>query len=124
MAGDLIPADVRDFIIQYIVSVAQLEALILLRANPDRGWDVPSVARRLYTDEDSIAQVLSKLTRDGFLKSDGASYRYDCDDARRMAVDRVVETYAKQLISVTKLIHAQPDRIRQFADAFKFRKDR
>jgi len=124
MPDSLIPDDVRDFIIQYIVSVAQLEALILLRANPDERWDVRAVAKRLYTDESSIAQALSKLTQDGLLTCDGALYRYDRDDPRRLAVDRVVATYAKQLISVTKLIHAQPDRIRQFADAFKFRKDR
>lgn len=40
MAGDLIPDDVREFVIRHIESVAQLEALLLLRANPDRAWDV------------------------------------------------------------------------------------
>ena len=39
-------------------------------------------------------------------------------------VDRTAETYRRQLIAVTNMIHAKPRRIRQFADAFKFKKDR
>jgi hypothetical protein len=39
-------------------------------------------------------------------------------------IDRLAESYAKQLIPITNLIHGKPRRIRQFADAFKFRKDR
>ena len=39
-------------------------------------------------------------------------------------IDRLADSYAKQLIPITNMIHSKPRRIRQFADAFKFRKDR
>jgi hypothetical protein len=39
-------------------------------------------------------------------------------------VDRLADAYAKHLIPVTNMIHAKPRRIREFADAFRFRKDR
>jgi hypothetical protein len=35
----------------------------------------------------------------------------------------VAALYAANLIPVTNLIHAKPSRIREFADAFKLRKD-
>ena len=124
MPSDLIPDDVREFIIRHIDSVAQFEALMLLRGSADQQWDVPAVAKRLYTSEEVAAEALGRLTDDGFLKLENESYRYTCDPERRAAVDRAAAVYARQLISVTRLIHAQPRRIRQFADAFRFRKDR
>ena len=43
MADDPIPADLRDFILRYIDSVAHLEALLLLRANPETAWQAAAV---------------------------------------------------------------------------------
>ena len=51
MVDDGIPAELRDFIAKSIDSVAQLEALLLLRANPETSWDVVQLARRLYVNE-------------------------------------------------------------------------
>ena len=47
MADDAIPDGVRDFVLRHIDSVAQLEALLLLRANSNENWDVPRAAARL-----------------------------------------------------------------------------
>lgn len=38
-------------------------------------------------------------------------------------VDELVGLYGRLLIPITNLVHAKPRRIRQFADAFRFRKD-
>ena len=35
----------------------------------------------------------------------------------------LAEHYKRHLIPITNLIHAKPRRIRQFADAFKLKKD-
>jgi hypothetical protein len=52
-------------------------------------------------------------------------YRYDgATPKQRSLVDRLAALYSRHLISVTKLIHAKPRRIRQFADAFRLRKER
>ena len=122
---DPIPADIQDFIVRHIDSVAQLEALLLLRRNPGADWTIERVAQRLYADEQEIADVLARLVADGLVRVTDAAYCYDCASAEQSTVvDRLAEVYARQLIPVTNMIHAKPRRIREFADAFKFRKDR
>ena len=39
-------------------------------------------------------------------------------------IDRVAETYTRQLVDITNLIHSKTSKkAQQFADAFKWRKD-
>jgi hypothetical protein len=125
MADDPIPADLREFILRFIDSVAHLEALLLLRASPESPWDAPVVAQRLYTTEKQAAELLAQLCEDGLLVCENNLYRYGRPSTETVAmIDRLAESYAKHLIPVTNLIHGKPRRIRQFADAFKFRKGR
>jgi hypothetical protein len=125
MADQVIPDDVRDFILRHIDSVAQLEALLLLRHAPDETWEVTKVAARLYTEEKEVSDLLGRLCADGLLSCDDKLYRYAPATAeQRESVDRLAETYSRHLIPVTNMIHAKPRRIREFADAFRFRKER
>jgi hypothetical protein len=124
MGDELIPADVRDFIIRHIDSVAQWEALLLLRANPGDAWDVRKIARRLYTGENEIARLLAQLCHDGLLTVNDGTYRYEGGSPeQREIVDRLAAIYSRHLIPVTNMIHGKPGRIRKFAEAFKFRKE-
>jgi hypothetical protein len=125
MTDSPIPADIQDFIIRHIDSVTQLEALLLLRSNLDETWDSSATAKRLYTSEQEVAEALALLCHDGLLSVSEGTYRYDCATPKqRDLVDRLAMIYSRQLISVTNVIHAKPRRIRQFADAFRLRKDR
>jgi hypothetical protein len=125
MADDPIPADLRDFILRFIDSVAHLEALLLLRASPQTTWEPPAVAARLYTSAEQAGEVLAQLCTERLLVCENGQYRYDGQSPEHIAIiDRLADSYAKQLIPITNLIHSKPRRIRQFADAFKFRKDR
>jgi hypothetical protein len=124
MADEPIPSDVQELILRHIDSVAQLEALLLLRENPAETWDVGKTAKRLYASEAEIADVLARLCGDGLLSCTEGVYRYDGGTHLRDSIDRLAQVYARHLIAVTNMIHAKPRRIRQFADAFKFRKDR
>lgn len=123
MADDAIPDDVRDFILRHIDSVAQLEALLLLRANSNESWDSARTAARLYTRDDEIKKALAYLCADGLLSCKDNLYRYECTAEVQAAIDRLAEAYRRHLIPVTNVIHTKPRRIREFADAFKFRKD-
>ncbi|HTZ78894.1 MAG TPA: hypothetical protein VMC10_13340 [Stellaceae bacterium] len=123
--SEIIPDDLQNFILAHFDSIAQLEALLLLRANPRDEWDVDRITARLYTDPREVAAALTRLCEDGFLACANGIYRYQCRDRELQGqVDRLAEAYAKHLIPVTNLIHSKLRRIRQFADAFKFRKDR
>jgi hypothetical protein len=125
MADDVIPADVRDFILKHIDSITQLEALLVLRADPDHGWDTERVAQRLYTSERETNAVLARLCADELLSHDEGAYRYDPGpEERRLLVDRLAAEYARHLIPVTHMVHGKERQIRAFADAFRFRKDR
>lgn len=121
---DEIPDDLRDFIVQQIDNIAQLEALLLLRDNPDESWDSNRIATRLYINEGESARILSSLNQHGFLKLSDDGYRYACRQAElETMVTRLAEFYRQKLIPVTNLIHSKQKRIQQFADAFRLRKE-
>lgn len=124
MSGDSIPEDVRNFILSHIDSIAQLEALLLLRREPEGAWDAASVGRRLYIANEAAGDLLTRLRSGGFLETNSEIYRFQCRTPElERFVERVADVYSRQLIPVTHLIHARPSRIREFANAFKLRKE-
>jgi hypothetical protein len=125
MADDPIPYDLREFILAHIDSVAHLEGLLLLQRDPGRSWDPSSVAERLYVSKDEATDLLMRLNDDGFLTLKEGSYHFDPESAKqREMAGRVADAYSQHLIPITNIIHAKPRRIREFSDAFKFRRDR
>jgi predicted transcriptional regulator len=127
MADDLIPDDVKEFILEILDSVAQLEGLLLLRGNPEAGWKVEELAKRLYIDREQAAKILEHLCTQGLLivkKAGSTTYHYQPESSElRQMVERLAETYSKYLVPVTNLIHSKPQtRVQQFADAFKIKR--
>jgi len=124
MAQANVPRQSRRFIAKHIDSIAALEALLLLRAAPHETWEISRVASRLYITEAETTQVLDRLCRDGLLVCNDRGYRYECKtNELQRAVDELSGLYARHLIPITNMIHAKSRRIREFADAFRFRKD-
>lgn len=118
---------IRRFIAENIASVAQLEVLLLLRANPERTWTAEDVARSLYTGEPLIAAQLADWATRGLLISpDGKpeSYRYaPATPELGELVSGLAEAYRVRRVSVITTIYTQPvDKVRTFADAFRLRK--
>lgn len=123
MVTESIPDDVREFVLKYVDSIAQLEALLLLRRERSASWNAATVAKRLYITHGDASDVLRKLLAHGFLKFRKETYQYQCPPEVDTLVGHVADVYARQLIPVTHLIHNKPGRIREFADAFKLRKE-
>jgi hypothetical protein len=115
---------VRAFLAGHIDSIAQLEALLLLRSMPGTTCDTKGIARRLYIGEREAEETLVHLAAHGFLAGDANGYRFgpQSEELSRM-VELLADCYRRHLIPITNLIHAKPRRIRQFADAFKLKKD-
>ena len=120
-----IPAEVSQFILDRIDSIAQLEAILLLRGSPDNWSETKVVAERLYIAEDNAQAVLDGLCQRGILLAmdvgKGSAYRYrpDTGELREM-VDRLAYYYAKHLVPVSNLVHAKSrKRLEGFARAFK-----
>lgn len=120
-----LPADVRRFILTSVPSVPYLEAVLLLRAEPQAGWDVSQLARRLYVPERTAAELLAQLRESRIAQGAGeAPVRYAPPAELAELIDRLAQAYAANLVGVTDLIHSRIDRrAQQFADAFRFRKE-
>ena len=127
MANDLIPDDIRQFIVDKIDSVAELEGLLLMYKNPETSWNIEELSQRLYISEAQTGEVVERLHSLGFLavrQDDPPNYRYQpSSDKLAGMVEQLDEFYAKYLVPVTNLIHNKPrTKVQQFADAFKLRK--
>ena len=124
MRGQTIPDDLRDFILQYIDSISQLEALLILRSDPSAAWRAQDLSKRIYVTPQRTTELLDRLHADGFVAVVDGTYRFSCrTDDLQDKIDRLATLYAADLIPVTNLIHSKPSRIREFAEAFKLRKD-
>jgi hypothetical protein len=121
-----VPASVRGFIASHIVSVAQLDVLLLLRAAADKEWTVPEVARALVTQPEAAAGWLDDLRQRGLASESERRYRYSpASPGLDQIVDELAESYAKYRVAVIGLIFARPsERITSFADAFRIRRKR
>jgi hypothetical protein len=127
MANFPVPTDVREYITDNIDSVAELEALVLLRHDPEVEWTTSALAERLYIGLEQAGQVALKLCSLGVTVEKGVdpvTYQYrPARPGLDAMVGEVVEAYSKYLIPVTNLIHSKPQtRVQQFAEAFKLRK--
>jgi len=119
-----IPEVVSRLVAERIDSVPELEAILLLRNHRSRAWTPEDAAQRLYVSSSNAAQILAALVRRGILKRNHGHYRYAPEDEQlEAAIDELAAAYASELIALTHMIHAKPSRsIREFADAFRFRK--
>jgi DNA-binding IclR family transcriptional regulator len=122
-----LPADVRRLILTSIPSVPYLEAVLLLRAEPRQAWDAAQLARRLYVPDRTASELLEQLRDNGIAAAtdDAGRVRYGPDPGLAQLLDELAHCYSADLVAVTDLIHSRIDRrAQQFADAFRFRKDK
>jgi hypothetical protein len=113
MSETQVPPDLRTFILVSVGSVPYLEAMLLLRREPELPWDARRLARRL------LQAGIVVPTGD----SDAAfCYRPQTPELAAM-VDRLAAFYASNLVDVTHLIHSTHERkAEKFANAFIWRK--
>jgi hypothetical protein len=123
-----IPAQVLRFLEANIDTVPQLETLLMMREESERGWLLADVASRNYTTEQRAMETLNALHRRGLVSSEGSPPRYRYDPARddlRALVADLARCYRRNLLLVTELIHAKPSgAVKEFARAFDLKKDR
>jgi hypothetical protein len=126
MKSDEIPDVIKRFVLTAIPSVPFLEALLLLQSSPDVHWDGKSLASRLYLSERAGVSVLAELHAAGFVTRDDTGaycYRPRSEEMDAMVI-AVRDAYERNLVSISKLIHANAStQAQQFADAFIFRKE-
>jgi hypothetical protein len=129
MSYPQIPEDVRRFVLTSVPSVPFLEALLLLRTDPDQQWDSALLASRLYIRDRVADGLLADLRTAGMARHcpppNAHCFCYGpATDTLRERIDQLADVYARHLVDITHLIHSSLERkAQQFADAFRLRKD-
>jgi hypothetical protein len=121
-----VPEQARRLVLDAIDSVAELEALLLLRDTAGNRWSVEAASARLYVNPAVAADALNALARRGFLDEspEGFVYQPQSPDLAE-DVTALAQAYSTSLVAVTHLIHSKPSAsVQDFARAFRFRKDR
>lgn len=118
-----VPA-VDRFILDFIDSVPHLEALLLLWRSRPRRWTVEELAKYLYLGQRESERIAQDLARAGLIAGSGAEYHYLPDsDAKDRLVSSVDETYRREVVRISTLIHSNGSRaLRDFARSFRFTK--
>ncbi|HUN87222.1 MAG TPA: hypothetical protein VMU28_00430 [Terriglobales bacterium] len=118
---------VERFIIEQIDTVPHLEALLLIWNGRPRKWSAGEMAAALYVEPDVAERVLRQLVeRDLILQASDESGQYYCEanSDRDALLQKVNETYRRQLVRISRLIHSKASvAVHDFARAFRFKKD-
>lgn len=126
--SDGFPAPIQRFIEHHIESLAQLEALLLLRKEPGRQWNAQEIASALYITSEMVGSLLGDLANRGFVQvisADTPRYSYrTIDAATDQLIDQLQTVYRDRRVAVISLIYSKPLRkVQTFADAFRLRKE-
>lgn len=127
MSAEQLPEDLRRLIFA-IPSIPHLEALLLMRREPG-DWDAVRLGQRLYLPAERAATILTDLAAAQLCSAADEAQTICRYAPKQPELDALIGSlehyYSRHLIEVTNMIHANSrrhSRIREFADAFKWRK--
>lgn len=121
--------EVDEFIRDEIDTIPHLEALLLVWNSRPKQWTIDEMTAELYVDSAASKSILQSLARRGLLALESGAperYRYaSVSLSRDSIVEAVDAAYRNDLIRISRMIHSNAARtIRDFAEAFRFKKDR
>jgi hypothetical protein len=118
------PAELRQFIAQHIESLAQLEALLLMRHEPTRRWAPAQLARTLYISDEMARGMFAELERRGFVARDDEAYFYAASGPLDDLLGELARHYQERRVAVITEIYSNPvKKVQTFADAFRLRRE-
>jgi hypothetical protein len=124
--SDVFPAELKLFIAQHVESLAQLEALLLLRQDSQTQWKSAELSQRLYITPDMCEGILANLHQRGFVERNAeGGYRYhpSSSEADRVLAE-LAGVYQQRRVAVITEIYSKPvNKVQTFADAFRLRRE-
>lgn len=124
MAESDLPADVVQFVHQFINRLETLDVLIALHGEPNRLWTKSEMSSHLRSTPAASGTVLDRLVASGLAERTGETYRYRPrrpDLAEK--VTRLVACNRERRTAVITAIFTRPsDALRSFAEAFRIKK--
>lgn len=120
-----LPVDIKQLLTDHIFSVSQLEMLFLFHENNDKKWNTETISRELRSNPSAALQLLQKLHSQGFIKvCETGEYVYAPSSDLKGVVERIHTVYKERPAAVISYLYEIPsDKLKGFADAFKFKKD-
>ena len=119
-----LPFSVREFISRHIVSVEQLEVLLILHEGKDREWTAMEINERLRSQESSIAKWLEAMVSLGLAARSGDRFSFaPSSEEAAKNVAGLADAYRDRRIKVIELIFSKPnENLLNFVRAFDLRK--
>ncbi|HXS78394.1 MAG TPA: hypothetical protein VN753_19600 [Terracidiphilus sp.] len=121
--------DVYEYILEKIDSVPHLEAIILLWNSRPVGWSSDELASRLYVPAERTSEILQDLIRQQLVQQTaGSPPRFSYlprNDEQNEWMIRVDTAYRREIVRISTMLHSKASpSVREFARAFRFKKDR
>jgi hypothetical protein len=117
--------DVDRFILEQIDSVPHLEALLLLWNTRPRRWTNDELARYLYIPSDRTRQIMRELQQRDLVVCESDACLYNASETRDPLMAAVDHTWRRELVRLSNMIHSKASpAVREFARAFRFKKDK
>ena len=123
-----VPPLVLAFVADHLTSVDELQLLLTCMQSGDRWWDARSAARELGVSETAARRALDRLAAHNLfdLKVTG-DVRYQVRPGTAelaAAAQALLEAYRRNPVGIINGLASSPRRrLRDFADAFRIRKD-
>jgi hypothetical protein len=126
---DEIPDSIRSFIAEHVGSLVQLELLLLLAADPAKGWSPEESAQALFVAPDATYGLFEAMRAQGLcvtLADDATRYSLAPASSERQALLKTLaELYRTRRLTITDLIFKGPvEKYQRFANAFRFRREK
>lgn len=121
-SGD-ISAELKSFIRRQIHSITLLDVLFHLKRHDLRGWTPEEISLEMRSNPGFAKSQLEDLVSLGAVQREGNRYKY-CASEHSLLIDKLEVLYHSRRSMLTNYIYSQPiDSIRDFANAFKIKKD-
>lgn len=126
MSGDPLPPEIQKFIVRHIASVEELEILLLLFKERDPPCTAESAYQVIKSSRQSVQLGLDKFLEAGFVESvpgDPPGYTFKATESESL-IHELNRCYQEKPVRVIGAIYQRTrDFARDFADAFKFKRD-
>jgi hypothetical protein len=118
---------VMRFIAEHVDTLEKLELLKLMTDSEGRWWDAASAAEALGMTTGAARQLLERFAAQNLLEirvTGDVRYRFQPGDPRLEASAReFANAYRTNRLGILRLVTKSPDSLRDFADAFRIRRD-
>jgi predicted ArsR family transcriptional regulator len=116
--------EVDRFILDLIDSVPHLEALLLLWNSRPKHWTIDELAHALYIPNERTREILLNLQQRDMVVVQPQECFYNAAYSRDALISEVDRTYRRELVRISTMIHSKASpSVREFARAFRFKKD-